>query len=75
MFIVMNKSVEQELNSADRNNKVTLPLTILRSIQVVCKGFILSNISNCDSVAPGRCFRHLGTHPVMTLMRKNRIYL
>ena len=32
------------LISADRNNKATLLLTIPRSTQVVCKGFILSNI-------------------------------
>ena len=39
------------LISADRNNKATLPLTIPGSIQVVCMGFILSNISTCDSEA------------------------
>ena len=40
-----NKSENKGLISADRNNKATLPLTIPRSIQVVCKGFILFNIS------------------------------
>ncbi len=34
----------KSLISADRNNKATLLLTILRSIKVVCNGFILSNI-------------------------------
>jgi len=32
------------LISADRSNKATLPLTIPRSIKVVCNGFISSNI-------------------------------
>lgn len=41
------------LISADRNNKATLPLTIPCSIQVVCKGSVLSNISNCYSEANG----------------------
>ena len=41
----------KSLISADRNNKATLLLTILRSIKVVCNGFILSNILYCDSVA------------------------
>ena len=39
------------LISADRNNKATLLLTIPRSIQVVCRGFILSNILYCYSKA------------------------
>ena len=44
----------KSLISADRSNKATLLLTILCSIQVVCKGFILSNISNCASEATGK---------------------
>ena len=39
---LLNKS----LTSADRSNKATLLLTVLRSIQVVCKGFTPAYISN-----------------------------
>lgn len=44
-FVLMNKSREQWVGviSADRSNKRLL-LAIPRSIKVVCKGFISSNI-------------------------------
>ena len=51
------------LISADRNNKATLLLTILCSIQVVCKGFNLSNISNCCSEATGETLPSPGIPP------------
>lgn len=33
----LNKSLNKGLTSADRSNKATLPLTVPRSFQVVCK--------------------------------------
>ena len=45
------------LISADRNNKATLLLTIPRSVQVVCKGFIPSNICIAIRWLPRSRFR------------------
>ena len=41
----LNKSKEQGLISVNRNSKATLTLTIPRPLLVVCKGFIIPNIS------------------------------
>ena len=64
------------LISADRNNKATLPLTIPCSIQVVCKGSVLSNISNAIRRLTGSRFRHPWTLPIMILdANESRLFL
>jgi hypothetical protein len=62
MFIRTNLQ-NKSLISADRNNKATLLLTILCSIQVVYKGFILSNISNCNTEATKKALLPLRNPP------------
>ena len=69
MFIRTNLW-NQGLISADRNNKATLLLTIPSSIQVVCKGFILSNISNCVSEATRKTLPSPGIPPCCDARRK-----